>query len=111
MLAGQGEELPRARRAGLAECLEQPLDHGPEHLVRLEVRRRPGQAGVAAVEQRGAELLQPVDGPAQQSADHCLGGGIGRQLIQITLDGGGSWFCVHDGSGLSKATTVPIVPG
>ena len=30
VLAGQGQELPRGRRAGLAERLEQPLDHGPD---------------------------------------------------------------------------------
>src|ERR1700723_3482018 len=32
VLAGQGEELPRPRRAGRAERLDQPLDHGPEQL-------------------------------------------------------------------------------
>ena len=57
------------RGAGLAQGLEQPLDHRAEQLVGLEVQRRPRQPRVAAVEQGGAELVQPADGPVQQGPD------------------------------------------
>jgi hypothetical protein len=40
VLAGQGKELPDRRRPCLPEGLEQPLDHGAEQFVRLEVKRR-----------------------------------------------------------------------
>jgi hypothetical protein len=74
VLAGQGEELPCAGRAGLAQRLEQPLDHGAEQLVGLEVQRRPDQARVAAVQEVGTKLVQSADGSLEQGPDHQLGG-------------------------------------
>jgi hypothetical protein len=109
VLAGQREELPRVRRAGLAQGLEEPLDDGAEQLVRLQVRRRPGQAGVAAEQEGGAELMQPADGPVQQGADDRLGGRITGQLVQVALDGRSGVFLVHGGPGVSTAIGV-IVP-
>jgi hypothetical protein len=106
VLAGQGEELPRRRRARLAERLEKPLDHGREHLVGLEVQRRPGQAGVAAVQEVGAELVQPADGPVQQGPDHRLGGGIAGQFVQVALDGDSGAFLVHFCSGRGTASAL-----
>jgi hypothetical protein len=93
--AGQGEELTHVRGAGLAQGLEQPLDHGAEHLVGLQVERRPGQPGVAAVQQRGAELVQPAGGTIQEGPDDRLGGRTAGQLVQVALDDDGGAFLVH----------------
>jgi hypothetical protein len=110
MLARQAEEPPHARRMGLAQRLEQPLDHGPQHLVRLEVQRGPGQSGVAPVEERGAELVQPAVGPVQQDLDHGLDGSITRQSLQMPLDCGGCGFVIQGDSGLERGDNRPIIP-
>ena len=57
VLASQGEELPDGSGTRLAQGLEQPLHHGAEQLVRLEVERRVCQPWVVVVQQRGAEPL------------------------------------------------------
>ena len=97
MLAGQGEELADRRRAGLAEGLEQPLDHRAEHLVGLQVQRRAREPRVAAVEQGGTEVVQPADGPVEQGPDDRLGGGVAGQFVQVALDDGRGLFLTHGG--------------
>ena len=74
MPAGQGEELADGPRAGLAQGLEQSLDHGAEHFVYLEVDRRPGQPWIAPVQERGAELMQSPDRTVQQGPDDRVAG-------------------------------------
>jgi hypothetical protein len=103
VLAGQGEELADAGRPGLAQRLQEPLDDGREHLVGLEVQRRSGEAGVALVEQGGAELVEAADRPIQQCPNDRLGGRVAGQLVQVSLDGGGGVFPVHDNSIRSAA--------
>jgi hypothetical protein len=95
VLAGQGEELARVRRPGLAQRLEQPLDHRAEQLVRLEVERRPRQARVAPVQQRGAELVQPIDRAGEQGADGLLVGHVTGQLVQVALNDGRGVLLFH----------------
>jgi hypothetical protein len=73
VLAGEGEELPRISRAGLAQGLDEALDHGREHLVHLEVHGRARQAGVTAVQNGRTELVQPADGSSEPSPDHRRG--------------------------------------
>ena len=72
----------------------------------LQVRPRAGQAGVAPVQEGGAELVQAVDGPVEQGPDHLLGGRITGQLVQVALDGGRGGFLVHGDSGQSAATVA-----
>jgi hypothetical protein len=43
VLTGQAEEPAHGPPAGIAQRLEQPLDHRAEQLVRLAVQRRPRQ--------------------------------------------------------------------
>ena len=95
VLAGQGKELTRGCRPDLAERLEQPFHDGPKHFVHLEVQRRLGQARVAPVQKRGAQLVQPADGPVQQCPDDRLGRRIAGQLIQVALDHNGGVFFTH----------------
>ena len=108
MLAGQGEELADGPRAGLAQGLEQPLDHGAEHLVGLQVQRRPRQPRVAPVQQGGAEVVQPADGPVEQGPDDRLGGRVAGQFVQVALDDGGGVFLVH-GESPAAETGPPAV--
>ena len=95
MLVGQGEELAHGPGAGLAQGLEQPFHHGAEQLVGLQVQRRPRQARIAAVQQRGAEQVQAADGPVEQGPDDRLGGRIPGQLVQVALDHGGGVLFAH----------------
>jgi hypothetical protein len=95
VLAGQGEELARGRRSGLAQRLEQALDHGAEQLVGLQVQRRPGQSRVAAVEEGGAEVVESPDGLVEQGPDDRLGGCAGGQLVQVALDDDGGGLFGH----------------
>ena len=66
------------------------FDHGPEQLVGLQVQRRAGEARVAAVEQGGAEVVQPADGPVEQLPHHRLGRGVAGQFVQVALNNDGS---------------------
>ncbi len=90
VLVGQREELAHGPGAGFADRLEQPLHHGAEQFVGLQVQRRLRQARVAFVEKRGAQHVQAAYGPVQQGPDDRLGGRISAQLVQVALD--------HDGS-------------
>ena len=88
MLVGQGEELAHVPRPGVPHGLEEPLDHGPEHFVRLEVQRRPRQPRVTPVQQGGAQVLQPADGPVQEGPDDRLRRRVPGQRVQVALDDG-----------------------
>ena len=74
MLVGQREQLAHGPGPGLAQGLEQPFRHGAEQFIGLEVQRRPRQARITAVQQRGAQHVQAADGPVEQGPDDRLGG-------------------------------------
>jgi hypothetical protein len=95
VLVGQREELPHRPGPDLAQGLQEPLGHGVEQFLGLEVQRRPRQAGIAAVQQRGAQQVQAADGPVEQGRDDRLGGRIPRQLVQVALDHGGRLVIAH----------------
>ncbi len=96
MLVGQGEELAHGPGAGLAQGLEQPFRHGAEQFVGLQVQRRLRQARITPVQQRGAQQVQPADGPVQQGPDDRLGGRIPGQLVEVALHDGGGLFFTHE---------------
>jgi hypothetical protein len=87
--------LADARRTSRAQGLEESLDHGTEQFVCLEVERRLGQSRVTPVQQRGAELVQSVDGTVQEIPDDRLGGGIAGEFIQVPLNGHRGEFFGH----------------
>jgi len=99
VLVGQGEELSDVGGPDLPHGLHQPFDHRPEHLLRPQVDRSPGQPRVAAVQQAGAEQVQPVHRPRQQCPDDRLGRRIAahvRQGVQVLLNGSSGAVGVHD---------------
>ena len=87
VLVGQGEEVAHGVGAGLAHGLEQPLHHGAEELVGLQVQRGLRQAGIAPIQEVGAEPLQATDGAVQERPDDRIGGPIPPQRIEVALHG------------------------
>src|SRR3954449_6168275 len=82
-------------RGRISQRLEQPLDHRAKHFLHLEVEGWPRQARVAPVQQCGAEFVQAMDGPLQQSADDGLCGSVTGQFVQVALYDGRGAFLVH----------------
>ena len=60
-----------------------------------EVQRRLRQPRVAPVQQGGAELVQPADGPVQQRPDDRLGGRLPGQGVQVALHDSRGVLFVH----------------
>jgi hypothetical protein len=110
VLVGQGEKLAHRPRAGLAQRLEQPLDHRAKQLLRLEVERRPRQAWVAPKQERGAELVQSADCPVEQGADGLLGVCIAGQFVQVALDDGRGAILFHAASSAAERRYRAIIP-
>src|SRR5262249_53418925 len=89
VLVRDREELPDISGTRLAKRLHEALDHGAEHLVRLEVERRPGQSRIASVEQRCAELVEPSRRSAEQAPNDGLrrrGSTNPSENVEIALD-------------------------
>src|SRR4051812_3320978 len=102
MLIGQREELADRLRSDAPQGLEKPLHDGIEHLVRLQVQRRPGQARVTAVQQIGAKVPDARDRAREQFAD----GGL---LTGATARGGEPiQEALHDGRRLTLAHDVEV---
>jgi hypothetical protein len=110
VLAGQREELAHGRRAGLAQRLEQTLDHRAEQLARLEVEGRLRQARVTPVQEGGAELVQPADRPVEQGADGLLGRRVAGQLVQVALDDDRGASLFHGASSEGERQYRAIIP-
>jgi hypothetical protein len=96
VLIGQGEELAHRLGTDSAHRLEQAFHHGTEHFIGLQVQRRQGQTGVAAVQDVCTQQSQPTNRAGHQGPDNRFGRRIAGQRVQVALHDGGGRFFGHD---------------